>query len=108
MIEEMIDSIIQAEDKAQEIVKASVSQANNIVNEAKKQAEKMLVDAKDSQYSAEQSAVAKGERESAELREKQLAEAKSQAKAYEAALEKNKKKVADCIIKELKGRYGIK
>ena len=50
MIEEMIDNILQAEDKAQEIVKASVNESNDIVNEAKVKASAMLVSAKDEQY----------------------------------------------------------
>ena len=57
MIEEMIDSIIEAEDKAQEIVKASVNESNNIVSEAKIRAQAMIIAAKDDQYAKEQSAM---------------------------------------------------
>ncbi len=53
MIEEMIGSIIQAEDEAQEIVKASVAESNNIVNDANKQAEQLLLRVKDGQYAKE-------------------------------------------------------
>lgn len=108
MIEEMIDSIIEAEDKAQEIVKASVNESNNIVSEAKVKADAMIVNAKDEQYSKEQSAIEAGEKKGAELRQAQLEEAKKQAEAMINALEKNKKKVTASIIKELKGKYGIK
>ena len=38
MIEEMIDNIIAAEDKAQNIIKESVNKSNEIVNNAQKQA----------------------------------------------------------------------
>ena len=83
MIEEMIDSIIEAEDKAQEIVKASVN-------------------------GAKQAAIEAGEKKGSELRAAQLEEAQKQADAMIDALEKNKKKVTASIIKELKGKYGIK
>ena len=108
MIEEMIDSIIEAEDKAQEIVKASVNESNNIVNEAKVKADAMIVNAKDEQYAKEQSSIEAGEKKGAELRLNQLEEAQKQADAMTATLEKNKKKVTASIIKELKGKYGIK
>ncbi len=108
MIEEMIDSIIEAEDKAQEIVKASVNESNNIVNEAKINADAMVVSAKDEQYAKEQSAVEAGEKKGAELRPSQLEGARKQADEMISALEKNKKKVTASIIKELKGKYGIK
>ncbi|MDE6275128.1 MAG: hypothetical protein K2M75_01175 [Clostridia bacterium] len=108
MIEEMIDSIIEAEDKAQEIVKASVNESNNIVSEAKVKVEAMVVGAKDEQYAKEQSAIEAGEKKGAELRAIQLEEAQKQADAMIAALEKNSKKVITSIIKELKGKYGIK
>ena len=108
MIEEMIDSIIQAEDKAQELVKASVNESNNIVNEAKIKAQAMIVSAKDEQYAKEQEAVEAGEKKGQELRAAQLEEAQKQADAMTATLDKNKKKVMTSIIKELKGKYGIK
>ena len=108
MIEEMIDSIIEAEDKAQEIVKASVNESNNIVNEAKIKADAMVVSAKDEQYAKERSAVEAGEKKGAELRFSQLEDARKQADEMISALEKNKKKVTASIIKELKGKYGIK
>ena len=108
MIEEMIDSIIQAEDKAQELVKASVNESNNIVSEAKIKADAMIVSAKDEQYAKEQEAIAAGEKKGQELRQAQLDEAQKQADAMIATLEKNKKKVTASIIKELKGKYGIK
>lgn len=108
MIEEMIDSIIEAEDKAQEIVKASVNESNNIVSEAKVKANAMILSAKDEQYAKEQRAVEDGENKGAELRSAQLEEAQKQADAMIATLEKNKKKVTASIIKELKGKYGIK
>ena len=108
MIEEMIDSIIQAEDKAQELVKASVNESNNIVSEAKIKADAMIVSAKDEQYAKEQEAIAAGEKKGQELRAAQLEEAQKQADAMIATLEKNKKKVTASIIKELKGKYGIK
>ena len=108
MIEEMIDSIIEAEDKAQEIVKASVNESNNIVSEAKVKASAMILSAKDEQYAKEQHAVEAGENKGAEMRSAQLEEAQKQADAMIATLEKNKKKVTASIIKELKGKYGIK
>ena len=108
MIEEMIDSIIQAEDKAQELVKASVNESNNIVNEAKIKAQAMIVSAKDEQYAKEQEAVEAGEKKGQELRAAQLEEAQKQPDAMNATLDKNKKKVMTSIIKELKGKYGIK
>ena len=108
MIEEMIDSIIEADDKAQEIVKASVNESNNIVNEAKINADAMVVSAKDEQYAKDQSAVEAGEKKGAELRFSQLEGARKQADEMISALEKNKKKVTASIIKELKGKYGIK
>ena len=108
MIEEMIDSIIQAEDKAQELVKASVNESNNIVSEAKIKADAMIVSAKDEQYVKEQEAIAAGEKKGQELKQAQLDEAQKQADAMIATLEKNKKKVTASIIKELKGKYGIK
>lgn len=108
MIEEMIDSIIEAEDKAQEIVKASVNESNDIVNEAKIKADAMIVSAKDEQYAKEQAAIEAGEKKGSELRAAQLEEAQKQADAMIDALEKNKKKVTASIIKELKGKYGIK
>ncbi|MDE7209475.1 MAG: hypothetical protein K2O31_06285 [Clostridia bacterium] len=108
MIEEMIDSIIEAEDKAQEIVKASVNESNNIVNEAKVKADAMIVSAKDEQYAKEQLSVEAGEKKGAELRAAQLQDAQKQADEMISALEKNKKKVTASIIKELKGKYGIK
>lgn len=108
MIEEMIGSIIEAEDKAQEIVKASVNESNNIVNEAKVKADAMILSAKDAQYAKEQSAVEAGEKKGAELRIAQLEDAQKQADEMISALEKNKKKVTASIIKELKGKYGIK
>ncbi|MDE5911085.1 MAG: hypothetical protein K2H24_01995 [Clostridia bacterium] len=108
MIEEMIDSIIEAEDKAQEIVKASVNESNNIVNEAKVKADAMILSAKDEQYAKEQLAVEAGEKKGAELRAAQLQDAQKQADEMISALEKNKKKVTASIIKELKGKYGIK
>ena len=108
MIEEMIDSIIEAEDKAQEIVKASVNESNNIVSEAKVKAAALVASAKDDQYAKEQSAIEAGENKGAEMRAAQLKEAQEQADAMIATLEKNKKKVTTSIIKELKGKYGIK
>ena len=108
MIEEMIDSIIQAEDKAQELVKASVNESNNIVSEAKIKAAAMIVSAKDEQFAKEQEAIEAGEKKGQELRQAQLEEAQKQADAMTATLEKNKKKVTASIIKELKGKYGIK
>ena len=108
MIEEMIDSIIEAEDKAQEIVKASVNESNNIVSEAKVKANSMVLSAKDEQYAKEQAAIEAGESKGEELRVAQLEEAQKQADAMIATLEKNKKKVTASIIKELKGKYGIK
>ena len=107
MIEEMIDSIIEAEDKAQEIVKASVNESNNIVSEAKVKAAALVASAKDDQYAKEQSAIEAGENKGAEMRAAQLKEAQEQADAMIATLEKNKKKVTTSIIKELKGKYGI-
>ena len=108
MIEEMIGSIIQAEDEAQEIVKASVAESNNIVNDANKQAEQLLLRVKDGQYAKEQAAVERGEKEGHDLRKAQIEDAVNAAKAMDSSLEKNKKKVIDCIIKELKGKYGVK
>lgn len=108
MIEEMIDSIIQAEDKAQEIVKASVNESNNIVSEAKVKADAMILNAKDEQYAKEQESIEAGEKEGAQLRQTQLEEAQKQAQSMSATLDKNKKKVLTSIIKELKGKYGIK
>lgn len=108
MIEEMIDSIIQAEDKAQELVKASVNESNNIVSEAKIKATAMIVSAKDEQFAKEQEAIEAGEKKGQELRNAQLEEAQKQADAMTVALEKNKKEVTASIIKELKGKYGIK
>ena len=108
MIEEMIDSILQAEDKAQEIVKASVNESNDIVNEAKVKASAMVLNAKDEQYAKEQEAIQAGEKKGQEERLAQLEEAQKQAEAMTATLEKNKKKVLTSIIKELKGKYGVK
>lgn len=108
MIEEMIGSILQAEDEAQEIIKVSVAKSNDIVNEAKKQAEKLLIRVKDEQYAKEQNAVERGEKEGEELRKTQLEEAQNTAESLSSSLEKNKKKVIDCIVKELKGKYGVK
>ena len=108
MIEEMIGSIIQAEDEAQEIVKASVAQSNDIVNNAKKQAEEILISVKDGQYEKEQSALTRGAKEGEDLRKTQLEEAQKVAKTMDSELDKNRKKVIDCILKELKGKYGVK
>ena len=108
MIEEMIDSILQAEDKAQEIVKASVNESNDIVNEAKVKASAMVANAKEEQYAKEQAAIEAGEKKGQEERQAQLEEAQKQAEAMTSTLERNKKKVLTSIIKELKGKYGIK
>ena len=108
MIEEMIDSIIEAEDKAQDIIKASVNESNNIVSEAKVKAAAMILSAKDEQYAKEQAAIEAGENQGEQMRTAQLQEAQKQADAMTATLEKNKKKVTASIIKELKGKYGIK
>ena len=108
MIEEMIDSIIQAEDRASEIIKASVNESNNIVNEAKKKAEEIVLRAKDDQLAKENAAIQSGENKVVELRTAQLEDARKYADTLDGESEKNKKKVTEIIIKELKEKYGVK
>lgn len=108
MIEEMIDNIISAEEKAQTIIKESVNKSNEIVNNAHKQAAALVEKAKDDEYESEQKAIAKGERDGEKRHSANLAKAQKQAEEMPLALQEKRKEVADCIIKELKSRYGNK
>ncbi len=108
MIEEMIDNIIAAEDKAQNIIKESVNKSNEIVNNAQKQAVQIVEKAKDDQYESEQKAIAKGESEGQKRHKANIANAQKQAEEMPLALQAKKKEVTDCIIQELKSRYGNK
>ena len=108
MIEEMIDNIISAEEKAQTIIKESVNKSNEIVNDAHKQAAQLVEKAKDAQYESEQKAISKGEKDGEKRHTANLAKARKQAEEMPLAFETKKKEVTDCIIKELKSRYGNK
>lgn len=105
MIEEMIGSILEAEDKAREIIRASVSTADGIVNDAKKQAVRMIDAAKDEQYKKELKAAEDGAAEGDRRRAIQLEETQKSVDNMPDALQKNKKKVSDCIMRELKAKY---
>lgn len=105
MIEEMIDNIISAEDKAQEIIKDSVNKSNDIVNAAQKQAKEMIEKAKDDEYELEQKAVAKGESEGAKRHKANLAKAQKQVDAMPELLQNKKQEIVDCIIQGLKSKY---
>ena len=104
MIEEMIDNIIAAEDKAQEIIKNSVNKSNDIVNNAQKQAKEMIEKAKDDEYALEQKAIEKGEAEGAKRHKANMAKAQKQADAMNELLENKKQEIVDCIIQGLKSK----
>lgn len=106
MIEEMIDSILAAEDKAKEIIKDSVNKANEIVSEAKKQAKQMYEDAKDAQFAKERNATEKGLADGEKARVDRLEETKSSIDSLSKISEDKKKKVYEAIKQELKAKYG--
>ncbi len=108
MIEEMIDSIIAAEDKAKEIVKQSVGKSNEIVSEAQKKAKEMVDGAKDMQFKKEADATKKGLEDGEKARQIQLEETQKQIAKLGEISEAKKKKVYTEIMKELKGKYGVK
>lgn len=107
MIEEMIDNIIKAEEKAQAIIKDSVNKSNDIVSNAKKQAQAMIEKAKDEQYQVEQEAIAKGEAEGQKLHKKNLAKAQKQVEDMPKLLDSKQQQISECIIQGLKEKYGI-
>ena len=108
MIEEMIDSILDAEDKAKEIIKESVGKSNEIVSDAKKQAKLMYEKAKDEQFAKEKEATEKGLADGEKARVAQLSETRNQIEAMDKISDDKKKKVYSEIKKELKAKYGIK
>ena len=101
MIEEMIDSIIDAEDKAKDIIKESVNRSNEIVSEAKKQAKQMYDAAKDAQFAKEREATQRG------LGDGEAATQSSIADLGNISNDK-KKQVYEAIKQELKAKYGNK
>ena len=108
MIEEMIDSILDAEDRAKEIVKDSVAKSNDIVSDAKKQAKVMFEQAKDAQFAKEKQATEKGLADGEKSRASQLAEVQSQIDGLNGISEDKKKQVYTLIMSELKAKYGNK
>ena len=108
MIEEMIDSILDAEDKAKDIIKDSVSKANDIVSDAKKQAKEMFEKAKDSQFAKEKEATEKGLSDGEKARAEQIASVQKQIEELSKISDDKKKQVYSEIKLELKAKYGIK
>ena len=108
MIEEMIDSIIAAEDKAKEIVKQSVAKSNEIVSDAQKKAQEIVDGAKDGQFAREAEATKKGLEDGEKARGAQLEETQKQIDKLGDISDAKKKKVYNAIMKELKGKYGVK
>ncbi|MDE7215558.1 MAG: hypothetical protein K2O08_01995 [Clostridia bacterium] len=106
MIEEMIDSILDAEDKAKEIIKDSVNKANEIVSEAKKQAKHMYDAAKDAQFAKERESTQKGLADGEKARVERLKETQSAIDALGKISEDKKKQVYEAIKQELKAKYG--
>lgn len=108
MIEEMIDSILAAEDKAKEIVRDSVNASNDIVSEAKKQAAAIYDGAKDAQYAKEREYTAKGEADGEAARIARIDETRAQIEKMRDIPAKKKEQVYTAIMKELKAKYGVK
>ncbi|MDE6614166.1 MAG: hypothetical protein K2K24_01520 [Clostridia bacterium] len=108
MIEEMIDSILDAEDKAKEIIKESVGKSNDIVSDAKKQAKINYEKAKDEQFAKEKEATQKGLADGEKSRIAQLADVQVQIAELGKISDDKRKKVYSEIKKELKAKYGVK
>ena len=108
MIEEMIDSILTAEDKAKEIVKQSVAKSNEIVSEAQKKAQEMIDSAKDGQFAKEADATKKGLEDGEKARASQIEDTQKQIEKLGDISDAKKKEVYTAILKELKGKYGVK
>ncbi len=108
MIEEMIDSIIDAEDKAKDIIKESVNRSNEIVSEAKKQAKQMYDAAKDAQFAKEREATQRGLSDGEAARAERLKETQSSIADLGNISNDKKKQVYEAIKQELKAKYGNK
>ena len=107
MIEEVIDNIIQAEKRADEMVKQAQSQSKEMIANAKDVSIAMLEDEKKRTKNDVDAIVNKAILSSEEKSRKDLEKCEEQAKELESIAKKNQDKAVDFIIRSINTKYDM-
>lgn len=106
MIEELIENIIDAENQAEDIVKASVFESKKIIAEATENAEKIVNNATSQIKQTLKLAKDEASILSSQNYDKIIEEGKNEAEIKVENAEKKMKKAVDFIIRSYKKEYG--
>jgi vacuolar-type H+-ATPase subunit H len=101
MIKDVITSILEAEKKAEEIIKDANAKASDMISRAKIEAEDMNKEIKEKLYALEEEKYARAQEEGSAEAEKIISEGKEAAAQLELAANKNYAKAEDFIIGRL-------
>lgn len=105
MIEEVINSIIQAEDEADKIVKDAGLQAKQSVADANVQAEKVIELAKQQAKESQKQCIAKAQKKADDDYDKAVLENNKKIENIALTAKKNTDKAIEVIIGRIKEKY---